>query len=77
MLSVVRGQAIIEFPARPDDATSVHRANRDFAVKGAKPRQLFQDIGARQHAVDPGQGEAAHQALEERVAVSHSERVVA
>ena len=77
VLSVVCGQAIIELPARPDYAAPIHRADRDFAVKGAKPRQLFQDIGARQHAVDPGQGEAAHQALEECVAVSHSERVVA
>ena len=75
MVGVVGGEAVVDLPASPGEPAAVHRADGDLAVEGAEADEVLEDVGARQHAVDPRVVEGDEQPLEHRPAVDHRPRL--
>lgn len=77
VLSVVRGEPVVEFPGCAGQTATVHRADGDLVIEQAEERQLFEHVRRSEHAVDPRVGEHTPQAPEQFGAVRHRERVAA
>ena len=77
MVDVIGRDAVVQLPTRADDSTPVDRAEGQLAVQRSEPREFLENVGARQHAVDVGQGEATDQSFEQSETIRHRERVSA
>ena len=74
----VRGvgrESIIELEAKAGQAATVHGAKDDLVLQGAEQRQVVDDVGRAQDAIDPGPFECQQQPPQQLAAVGHRHRV--
>ncbi len=77
MIGVVGSEPVIELPPGARQPAPVHRADGDAVLEGAEPHEILEDVGAAEHAVDPGVLQRRQQPVEHRAAIGHRQRVVA
>src|SRR2546430_11217086 len=56
-LDAVRGigsESVVELEAKPGEPPAVHRAKHDLALQGPEQRQVIDDVGRAQDAIDTG-----------------------
>ena len=74
----VRGigrEAVIELEAKPGQSTAIHRAKNDLALQGPEQRQVIDDVGRAQDAIDTGPFQRDQQPAQQLAAVGHRHRV--
>ncbi|SII00422.1 Uncharacterised protein [Mycobacteroides abscessus subsp. abscessus] len=73
----VTGEAVVDLEGRAGEAAAVHRPDGELAFEAAEEREVVEDVGSAEDAVDAGTGECRGEPVEEVLAVGHGQPVVA